>query len=262
MGMSRTPQAEEASTPPVASRRGKARRRPGPLEERAPKQERSRATRDRICEATAQLLIEKPFQAISIQDIVEKASCSTSSFYSRFPSKLAVLHSLHQRAALDVRRSIEPLAEVGRSNRLTLAGVSQGVIRGYLAFRRRHAPVLRATRSLESQVPEILARREQMDREAFEAIKGALLRTLGLPRISRGLETGLENLMVMLAAAMRTLVDDPRHITFRELDATDREMERFAQASLTGVLGAFGVTADPPVTSSPETDETPEREAP
>jgi AcrR family transcriptional regulator len=56
----------------------------------APRQERSRATRDRILAALARLLDAKTFDQISVAEVTEEAKCSMSSFYARFPTKDAL----------------------------------------------------------------------------------------------------------------------------------------------------------------------------
>src|SRR5262245_23492790 len=63
----------------------------------APRQERSRATRDRILGALAQLLQSKTFDQISVAELTEAAQCSMSSFYARFPTKDSLLNAFHDR---------------------------------------------------------------------------------------------------------------------------------------------------------------------
>ncbi len=62
-----------------------------------PLQTRSQQTLDRILDAAAALLEEKSFEAMTIQDIVERAGCSVGAFYGRFKDKDALLHALDAR---------------------------------------------------------------------------------------------------------------------------------------------------------------------
>jgi AcrR family transcriptional regulator len=64
---------------------------------RAPRQERSRATRDRILAALTLLLEHKRFDAITTAELTRAAQCSMSSFYARFPTKDALLSAFHDR---------------------------------------------------------------------------------------------------------------------------------------------------------------------
>lgn len=59
-----------------------------------PKQARSQATLARFYSATVFLLESKPFEAISVADIVETANASVGAFYKRFSSKQALLPAL------------------------------------------------------------------------------------------------------------------------------------------------------------------------
>jgi AcrR family transcriptional regulator len=64
---------------------------------RAPLQDRSRRTLEAILDATEVLLEERPFEKISVPEIILKAGSSTGSFYARFASKDALLPALYAR---------------------------------------------------------------------------------------------------------------------------------------------------------------------
>lgn len=74
---------------------------------RPPVQDRSQKTLLRVLEATADLLEDRPFEAISVSDIVKRARSSVGAFYARFQNKDAVLHSLHERYAEESRATAE-----------------------------------------------------------------------------------------------------------------------------------------------------------
>jgi AcrR family transcriptional regulator len=58
---------------------------------------RVRRTRSLILQAFMELLPEKGFQAVSVQDIAEKAGINRATFYAHFPDKYALLdHSIQQ----------------------------------------------------------------------------------------------------------------------------------------------------------------------
>jgi AcrR family transcriptional regulator len=58
---------------------------------------RVRRTRSLILQAFMELLPEKGFQAVSVQDITEKAGINRATFYAHFPDKYALLdHSIQQ----------------------------------------------------------------------------------------------------------------------------------------------------------------------
>src|SRR5262245_7212000 len=84
------------SRPPVPKRRS---RRAVPSRFRAapPAQARSRETMDRFAEATEELLRDRPFEEISIQEIARRADRPIGSFYARFGCKDALLPHLYRR---------------------------------------------------------------------------------------------------------------------------------------------------------------------
>lgn len=59
-----------------------------------PKQDRSRRSYNRILEATAELLADRPFDDISIDEIVDRAGYTKGAFYHRFDGKATLLRHL------------------------------------------------------------------------------------------------------------------------------------------------------------------------
>lgn len=62
-----------------------------------PLQSRSRETLERIVDAAATLLQERPFEEVTVRDIAQRAQCPTGSFYARFKSKDDLLPYLYER---------------------------------------------------------------------------------------------------------------------------------------------------------------------
>lgn len=75
--------------------------------DKPPRQSRSQDTLDRIVDATAALLQERPFEDVTIRDIVRRARCPIGSFYARFKAKDDLLPYLYERydSALEARVS-------------------------------------------------------------------------------------------------------------------------------------------------------------
>ena len=70
---------------------------------RAPVQDRSRQTLERIVRAVETLLETRSFDAIGVDDIARRARCSTGSFYARFPSKDSLLPYVYARYDAELR---------------------------------------------------------------------------------------------------------------------------------------------------------------
>lgn len=175
-----------------------------------PKQRRSRETRERICDAMLELLREQSYHATSVEEIVERAECSTSSFYSRFPSKLALLEFLQERAVRDGEFAMAPLAAVTAETYDSPADLGRAILREYMAYRRRHRGLLRATRSLEANEPSVRQRRERLDRSVFATIKGAILRCVDAEP-GGWTERQLDRTMWIFPAAARAVMEGPHH---------------------------------------------------
>ncbi len=64
---------------------------------RPPRQERTREQLERILEAAEKLVSRRGFDDASVLEICRHARTSVGGFYRRFPTKLALLHALHER---------------------------------------------------------------------------------------------------------------------------------------------------------------------
>ena len=74
-----------------------------------PQQARSRETMNRFILAAERLLREKPFDEITIGEIVEVAERTVGSFYARFDDKWALLRTLMHRYLYQIREFIDDL---------------------------------------------------------------------------------------------------------------------------------------------------------
>jgi AcrR family transcriptional regulator len=87
---------------------------------RAPQQDRSRETLERILVASEELLERLPFDEIGVAQIVRRARCSTGSFYARFKGKDALLPLLYERYNAGLRPRMLARAAAVDPERLTL----------------------------------------------------------------------------------------------------------------------------------------------
>ena len=103
---------------------------------RPPQQERSRETLDRIVEAAELLIDGRPFDSISIDDIINEADVSRSSFYARFPSKEALLPVLFERFTERAQVAFVAAADVAVSE-IDPSVLIEQLVRAHLGFLRR-----------------------------------------------------------------------------------------------------------------------------
>lgn len=107
-----------------------------------PKQQRSKATVERILRAAEDLIAERSFHEVTVQELCIAADVSASSFYARFPARedvLVALFDLHSRAARD-DTATAILEVVERS------GSDEDMVRvllsAYLRFVRSNGPLM------------------------------------------------------------------------------------------------------------------------
>lgn len=74
---------------------------------RRPRQARSEETLNRFLDATAELLAERRFDEISVNDICERAARTVGSFYARFDDKSCVLRVLVEQVASHLQAEAE-----------------------------------------------------------------------------------------------------------------------------------------------------------
>lgn len=101
----------------------------------------ARPSRDKILAAAEHVFAERGYGESSLRELIAAAECSTTAFYSRFPSKEAVLETL-------VRELLEDLVEAAVEALPRATGIDEGWDQGVrilvdaLAGRRRLVRVL------------------------------------------------------------------------------------------------------------------------
>lgn len=74
-----------------------------------PKQERSRATEQRLLDAGEKLIQQRGFSGFSVADLVKEAGSSVGSFYARFGDKDGLLRALHKRGMAPILDKVNAL---------------------------------------------------------------------------------------------------------------------------------------------------------
>lgn len=119
-----------------------------------PVQERARRTADRIIKAVEDLLRARPFERITVQEIVTRAGTTTGSFYARFASKDALLPYLYARYDADLSQRSDALFAAVPWERLTLAEVVRGRVRALIAAYEERRWLLRTVALFARTHPE------------------------------------------------------------------------------------------------------------
>jgi len=143
----------------------------------APAQRRGHETIERFAIATETLLRTRPFEEISIQDVVRHAGRPIGSFYARFASKEALLPFLYQRYHEDLEpRFTARLARVawdGLDLREATAALVDVLISQYTERRWLVRALALFTRNRPEALPEDLVERR---RQVFDHAVRVLIR--------------------------------------------------------------------------------------
>ena len=73
---------------------------------RQPRQQRAEKTVARIMDATLALILEGGYSTLTTNRIAEKSGVNIASLYQYFPSKLAIVHAIYERAAAEYARTV------------------------------------------------------------------------------------------------------------------------------------------------------------
>jgi AcrR family transcriptional regulator len=110
---------------------------------RPPKQQRSHDTLARFIGATRRLLDEKPFDKITVNEIVQEAGSSVGAFYARFKDKDSLLEHLRDVSWSEATAEREQAASRDW-DAAPLEAVALELVRVLVKFHRSHAGALRA----------------------------------------------------------------------------------------------------------------------
>ena len=122
----------------------------------APKQERSKRTLQRTLSAVERLLQAKPFEAISIEEIVEAAGSSVGSFYARFGNKHGLLPHLYERYDGDLSKRIDDFIAAGEWAKRTIEEQAHWFASLHVDLYRKRRWLMRAVGSYARREPSPL----------------------------------------------------------------------------------------------------------
>ena len=109
---------------------------------RAPKQDRSRASFERVLDAAAKLMVERGYAGFTLGDVVKRAKVSIGSIYGRVDSKDELIRAVQQRVM--ARMELEQADMVTRLRRraLSLPDLISAIVKELASFLQENAAVL------------------------------------------------------------------------------------------------------------------------
>jgi AcrR family transcriptional regulator len=139
-----------------------------------PKQLRSSRTLDRIVRATEELLAQRPFEEITIAEIVRRSRSSIGSFYARFGSKEALLPYLYERYDRELRGRLAPKLDPAKLQGLDLRTMCRGAVSLMVGMYRERQWLLRAMALYARAHPERIDAGVRARRTALHEEQAAL----------------------------------------------------------------------------------------
>jgi len=166
-----------------------------------------------MLEATGELLADRPFDAITVDEIVARAGYTKGAFYARFDSKAALLRHLVARFTDGALEAWEGFLDPRGWKEASVREIVEGFVRRMVAIYGRSAEVMRAVdREIrlggDDTVRSIMARLN--DRVADGFIRLVETRRGQLPAAVReDVEGACRYWLVALTAVLRTAYLDP-----------------------------------------------------
>lgn len=206
-----------------------------PKKVRPAHQRRSRATLDRILDATLGLLDGRDFDDVPVLEITAAAEISASSLYARFPTKASLLQALHERHLERARAVIDAFARAEHERPRACTDVIPELIRLFLDFQEGHDGPSRTFRQAEAHDPGFARRRRELDAYAIRLVRDYLLDWCA--RANQPREAKRVDLAVWILGTGMIAAVQPPHRFADVLHVSRDEMVRELQAMLSAYLG-------------------------
>jgi AcrR family transcriptional regulator len=206
---------------------------------RPPRQARSRATLDRLLEATEGLLAEIPFEEATVSEIARRSNSSVGAFYNRFSDKDALLDCLDDRFFRRARQHWEAFFGSAQWRRGRLERRILRLVTLLVRTNREHRPVLRslALYLYTRPDPRYVARRAQLeDYVVGEIRKQVFARPGGIAHPNPPLAVDLGLRMILSTVQDLILFDDRSG----ETPPSDEDLATELTRAYLSYLGIYG----------------------
>lgn len=198
-------------------------------------QDRSKATLNRLLDATEAVLKREGLQGTTIAAVAEKAGMSVGVVYKRFPDKDALLRAVYERfftrSAATNSAALDPARWADHSAAKIIDALVMGMVRAYT----QHRDVLRALFLLAETHPESRFREhaEVLRKETFGQIQDLLMAHRSEIHHDQPREAIEFALMLMGLGLRGILLDEGRSYKFgRSENLIARELARVMKAYL------------------------------
>ncbi len=196
-----------------------------------PKQARALRTREKILLAAEELLADRLFEDLSIDEIVAAASCSVGSFYHLFGEKNGLLSDLYTRHSQDVERRLTRIMQSDSGRSVVSQRISK-LSRELVRYHRQRRGLLRALVLRSHTHPATVAAQRPQD---MNTVIARLAKWLAGNEDKRSQQSAAEAILIMLAT-IRECILYPE-TTAQALRISDRRLQKMLEQMCSDYLG-------------------------
>jgi AcrR family transcriptional regulator len=142
---------------------------------RPPKQDRSRASFERVFDAAASLLEEKGYDDLTLLEVSRKSGVSIGSIYCRVKSKDDLIHAIQQHVLAQLEVEVKSFTDPAQWKGVELKSLIRYLIQEIGEFLRRHVAMHRALLARSPQDPILTERGKKFYERISEGFKSLLL---------------------------------------------------------------------------------------
>lgn len=123
-----------------------------------PKQDRSRASFERVLDTAVELLKEQGYEGFTLQEVSRRSKTSIGSIYCRVAGKDELLQAVQDYALARIDAEVQAILDPAKWARVPARKLIQFLVRELGEHLRRHTPILRAFISREAADPVVRRR--------------------------------------------------------------------------------------------------------
>lgn len=143
---------------------------------RVPKQERSRASFERVLEAAVDLLQVEGYAGFTLQQVSQRARVSIGAIYCRVEGKDDLFHAVHDHVLERLDAEVESMLDPAKWERVEPQKLIVFLVREMAEHLRRNAPILRAFIGRELADPSVMAKGKAAHFRFLNQFRALLLR--------------------------------------------------------------------------------------
>ena len=143
---------------------------------KAPKQDRSRASFERVLETAEELLKEHGYKGFTLLEVSKQSRTSIGSIYCRVKGKDDLFHAVQEHVLARLDKEMESILEPSKWDGVEARKLILFLVRELAEFLRRNAPILRALISREVADPVVMAKGKKASANLNERFQSLLMR--------------------------------------------------------------------------------------